>query len=187
MTEGTTFSRALIFHGYAATPEDHWFRWLAEELEHRSIRVTIPLLPDPHAPDAAAWGDVIESTLGGPDEKTVVIAHSLGCLAVLRYLCSLRADWRLAGLVLVSGFTKKLPALPELDGFISSDLDVSVVRQRVQKIAVLRSDNDGLVPPAFSDQLAVQLGIKAHVQERAGHFLAEDGVTDLPSILKWIN
>ncbi|WP_188552130.1 RBBP9/YdeN family alpha/beta hydrolase [Sediminivirga luteola] len=186
MTEGTRLSRALIFHGHAATPENPWFSWVADELEHHGTCAIIPPLPDPYAPETTAWEGTIESTLGEPDERTVVIAHSLGCLAVLRYLSSLRTDWNLGGLVLVSGFTRKLPALPELDGFITSGLDVSTVRQRVQKIPVLRSDNDGLVPSAFSDELATLLGVKAHVQSGAGHFLAEDGVTELPRLLDWI-
>jgi len=47
-----------------------------------------------------------------PDEGTVVVAHSLGCLSVLRRLRSLTGPWRLGTLVLVAGFLEPLPALP---------------------------------------------------------------------------
>jgi predicted alpha/beta hydrolase family esterase len=47
MTSGTTHERAIIFHGYGATPEDHWFGWLAERLEADGISTVIPAPPGP--------------------------------------------------------------------------------------------------------------------------------------------
>ncbi|WP_341974996.1 alpha/beta hydrolase [Microbacterium sp. LWO13-1.2] len=178
-TPRTTHQRALIFHGYGATPEDHWFGWLAEQLETESIRTAIPPLPHPLMPQTEQWEDDVRAAVKQPDEHTIVIAHSLGCLAVLRYLRSLPGAWRLGTLVLVSGFIDPLPALPELDGFIGGGCDVTELRDHIGRLVVVRSDNDSIVPPGHTDRLAEQLGISAQVVPGAGHFLAAEGITEL--------
>lgn len=180
MASRTTLRRAVIFHGYGATPEDHWFGWLARRLEADGIQTTTPALPGPLAPDAEQWETAARSALGTPDEQTIVVAHSLGCLTALRALHALPGSWRLGALVLVSGFLDTLPALPELDGFIADGCDPSELRDHVVRLVIIRSDNDPLVPPAHTDRLADLLGVTARVQPGAGHFLADDGITELP-------
>jgi len=178
----TTGRRALIFHGYGATPEDHWFGWLAGRLEADGIPVTVPALPGPLAPDRAAWEDAVRAALGAPAEGTIVVAHSLGCLAVLRALGSLEGPWRLGVLVLVAGFLDPLPALPGLDGFIAGGSEVAGLAEHIDRLVVLRSDRDDFVPTAHTDRLAALLGTRARIVEGAGHFLADDGVTALPAV-----
>ncbi|WP_454294905.1 RBBP9/YdeN family alpha/beta hydrolase [Salana multivorans] len=180
MTSRTTPQRAAVFHGYGATPEDHWFGWLAGRLETDGIETTIPALPHPLAPDGEQWEKVVRSALGTPDRHSVVIAHSLGCLTVLRALRSLPRSWRLGALVLVSGFVDALPALPELDRFIGDGCDLTGLQDHVDRIVVIRSDDDPLVPPPHTDRLADLLGVTVRVVPGAGHFLATDGITELP-------
>lgn len=178
----TTPRRAIIFHGYGATPADHWFGWLAEQLEDAGVRVTIPALPNPLEPDIRQWDDSIRAALGDPDEHVSVIAHSLGCLSVLRCLRSLVGPWRLGALVLVSGFLERLPVLPELDDFIGDGCDVTGLSDHVDRLVIVRSDNDSIVPPTHTDRLAEQLGTVARVVPAAGHFLAAEGITELPIV-----
>ena len=83
-------------------------------------------------------------------------------------------------LVLVSGFVGRLPVLPELDQFIQDGCDVSGIAEHIDRIVIIRSDDDPLVPPAITDRLAGLLGVSARVIAGAGHFLADDGVTALP-------
>ncbi|WFR84368.1 alpha/beta hydrolase [Arthrobacter sp. Y-9] len=187
MASTTTGRRALIFHGYGATPEDHWFGWLAQRLEDDGIPVTAPALPDPLSPDPVAWEDAVRTALGTPDAGTIVVAHSLGCLAVLRALGSLAGPWRLGTLALVAGFLDPLPALPELDGFIADGapvdrLAVAGLAEHLDRLVVLRSDRDEFVPTTHTDRLAALLGTEPQVVEGAGHFLADDGVTEAPAI-----
>lgn len=179
-TSGTTHERAVIFHGYGAAPADHWFGWLASQLEADGIQATIPALPNPLDPRPEPWEDSVRAALGVPDEHTIVVAHSLGCLSVLRYLRVLPGAWQLGTLVFVSGFTDRLPALPELDAFIGEGCDVTGLSEHIDRIVVIRSDNDSLVPPALTDRLAEQLGTSARVLTGAGHFLAAEGITELP-------
>ncbi|MFI0780087.1 RBBP9/YdeN family alpha/beta hydrolase [Streptomyces sp. NPDC021212] len=186
MTTGTTQRRASIIHGYGASPEDHWFGWLGEQLDAHGIVTTIPALPNPQDPDPAQWTEAVRTDVGTPDENTIVIAHSLGCLTVLRHLRSLPAPWRLGTLVLVSGFVDQLPALPELNSYIGDGCDVEELTHHVDRLTILRSDADPYVPPGHTDRLAGLLGISAEVVPGAGHFLASDGVTSLREALEAI-
>ncbi|MBW8483788.1 RBBP9/YdeN family alpha/beta hydrolase [Actinomadura parmotrematis] len=183
MADGTPSRQATIIHGYGATPGDHWFGWLAARLGEAGVRTAVPALPDPLAPDPARWAKAVDAAVGVPGEGAIVVAHSLGCLAVLRHLRSLREPWRLDALVLVAGFTDRLPALPELDSFIGDGCDVTDLADRVDRLAVLRSDADAAVPTALTDRLAERLGVAARIVPGAGHFLADEGVTQLPEAL----
>ncbi|MQY28774.1 RBBP9/YdeN family alpha/beta hydrolase [Nocardia aurantia] len=183
MTISTSRQRATVIHGYHATPADHWFGWLAAQLEAEGVAVTVPALPNPTDPDRHQWAAAVAAELGVVDEHSIVVAHSLGCLAVLRYLRSLTGAWRLGTLVLVSGFTDRLPALPQLDSFVGEGCAVAGLRDHVERLVVLRSDADPIVPAAHTDRLADLLGTGVIVVPGAGHFLASDGVVALPEAL----
>ncbi|WP_280234863.1 RBBP9/YdeN family alpha/beta hydrolase [Nocardia cyriacigeorgica] len=171
--------RAVIVHGYGATPDDHWFGWLAHALGSSGIAAEVPMLPEADAPDRTRWASVIERTVGTPDAATAIVAHSLGALTVLRHLAGLPHPWSLRRLVLVSGFLEPLPVLPELDEFIEGGCAVEGVRSSIGAVTVIRSDDDEIVPTAHTDRLAARLGVESVVVPGAGHFLADDGVTAL--------
>ncbi|MCO5996081.1 RBBP9/YdeN family alpha/beta hydrolase [Actinoallomurus rhizosphaericola] len=186
MTTGTTRRRASIIHGYGASPTDHWFGWLAEQLEADGIPTTIPALPNSQDPEPTQWVEAVRAEVGTPDENAIVVAHSLGCLTVLRHLRSVPGAWHLGTLVLVAGFLDRLPALPELDSYIGDGCDVDGLGDRIGRLTVIRSDADPIVPPDHTDRLADLLGVSAEVVPGAGHFLASEGVTSLPEVLKAI-
>lgn len=175
--------KAFIIHGYGAAPDDHWFPWLAAQLEEADISTQVPALPDPEAPHPDRWAAAVGTAMGIPDQNTAVVAHSLGCITVLRHLLTLSAPWRLGSLVLVSGFVDRLPALPILDSYIGDGLDLSSVHKHVDRVAVIRSDADPYVPIGHTDKLARLFGTEARVVPGAGHFLAADGVTALPQAI----
>ncbi|WP_432487290.1 RBBP9/YdeN family alpha/beta hydrolase [Kineococcus sp. SYSU DK018] len=200
--------RVVVVHGYAATPTDHWFTWLADQLTAAGVEVAVPALPDPQEPDAAAWlattAAAVEAA-GGVDEHTHLVAHSLGCVTVLRHLATLlpapgdsaaSGSWRLGGLTLVAGFTGPLPALPQLDGYLAEPatggvptLDEGVLQRiadRTRRLNVLRSERDVYVPTTATDDLAARLGTRAQVVDGAGHFTADDGITVLPPVLNTV-
>ena len=180
--------RAVIIHGYDATPTDHWFEWLAAQLESAGYNTAIPALPHSETPDAGAWEAVAGAAIGVPDQHTIVVAHSLGCLTTLRHLSSLSGEWQLGGLVLVAGFTEPFPKLPALQQFIDEQplvgCDLATIAKRVARLLVLRSDVDPIVPVERTDRLAQLLGTDVEVVAGAGHFLAQEGITTLPQALQ---
>ncbi len=175
-----SLSRAVIFHGYAATPADHWFGYLADRLEHEGIAVQVPALPDSDAPDFEQWVAAAVEAIGVPDEGTAIVTHSLGGVTVLHALDRIPADWRLGALMAVAGFVSPLPVLPELDSFTSTRPNVERTAFRTASRTVLLSDNDSYVPPALTLALGDALNAEAVTLAGAGHFLADDGVIALP-------
>lgn len=182
----TTPRRATIIHGYAASPDDHWFNWLAGQFEALGITTSIPALPDSEQPDADRWLEAVAAAVEPVDQDTILVAHSLGCLTALRYLATLPGDWRLGTLILVAGFLEPLPALPELDPFIADRPEVGRVAAHVGRVLALRSDADPYVPAEHTDRLAALLGVQTQVVAGAGHFLADDGIVELPDTLQYL-
>lgn len=177
-----TLARVLVIHGYGATPDAHWFPWLAEALRSRGVDVDVVELPAPDAPDARSWTEAVRVALGEPDPSTWIVAHSLGGITALRALAEQSAPWRLGGLVLVSGFTGRLASLPLLDAYLADDVDAEALVDRIGARFVLRSDADAYVPIEASDALARRLDARVHIEPGAGHFLADDGITRLPAL-----
>ncbi|MET3206240.1 UNVERIFIED_ORG: putative alpha/beta hydrolase family esterase [Arthrobacter sp. UYEF13] len=175
--------RVVIVHGYEAAPDANWFPWLQGALEAEGIVVTVVPLATPDAPDKAAWENAVRAALGEPHAKTGIVAHSLGAVTTLRVLAALPEPWELGSLVLVAGFTEPLDALPELDGYLATDVDVERLARSIAERTVIRSETDPFVPPAASDDLARRLDAQLQVHPGAGNFMTEDGVTRVPAVL----
>lgn len=177
-----SLSRVVIVHGYSATPADHWFGSLAEHLESAGIAVQVPALPDPEAPDLERWIAAVSQAVGAPDERTGIVTHSLGGVTTLHALDRVPDDWRLGAFVAVAGFVAPLPVLPELDSFTAVRPDVERTAARAAARSVLLSDNDTYVPAAHTVALGQALQAETITVPGAGHFLADEGVTALPSV-----
>ncbi|WP_271985429.1 RBBP9/YdeN family alpha/beta hydrolase [Pseudoclavibacter terrae] len=176
-------ARVIIVHGFRANVDAHWFPWLRDALADRGIEATSVELPLPEAPNAADWEREVALALGTPDERTWIVGHSLGAVTALRALAAQLGDWRLGGVVFVSGFTGTLDTLPDLDDYLAEDVDAERVAERISTRVVIRSDDDTLVPAAASDALARRLSAEVRVQPGAGHFLEATGMTSLPVVL----
>lgn len=183
--------RAFIIHGWGATPADHWFAWLAAGLKARGYAVDVFPLPESRRPDFAAWQRTLAEHIGTPQPNDLFVAHSLGNITLLHYLSQTRAR-RIGGLVLVSGFAGKLPALPAIEGYsidayaAQARLDLPAIRRMTPNIACIVSSNDPIVAPAESLKLAESLGTRVITVPNGGHFLASDGFTALPQVLQAI-
>lgn len=179
--------RAFIIHGYGATPEDHWFSWLAQQLQAAGVATAIPALPDPEQPDFDRWQAALATHLGTPDAETFYVAHSLGTISLLHFLSAARPA-QTGGIFLVSGFDGRLPALPVIGDFNvdayadRARIDHAALRAMTPQIHHIISDNDRAVAPERSLQLAERLGGTVHRVANGGHFLASDGFRTLPPL-----
>ena len=179
--------KAFIIHGYGATPQDHWFPWLAQQLQDAGLAVSPPAMPDAEQPDFARWQEAFATHIGTADAQTLFIAHSLGTISLLHYLSATRPA-QLGGIVLVAGFGARLPELPTIGGFAidayidQARLDDAALRALTPHTHHLISSNDYVVAPANSEALAARLGGTVHRVADAGHFLAADGITTLPTV-----
>ncbi|MEJ5118921.1 alpha/beta fold hydrolase [Gluconobacter cerinus] len=174
----------VIIHGYTANPRANWFPWLATELETTGAVVTVPAMPSPFEPKLEEWLATIKATVSPLKGKVTLIGHSLGCITLLRYLMSCPETETIAGYVLVSGFDRTLSTLPTLRSFTEETLDYEALRNRSPFRISIFSDNDSIVDPEVSRDLAVSLHTEQIEIPAGGHFLDKEGFTQLPALLK---
>ncbi len=183
--------RAIIVHCWEGYPEYCWYQSTKQELEAAGFEVQVPAMPDTEHPKMLTWVTKLQEVIGEPDGETYLIGHSVGCITVLRYLESLADEQRVAGVVLVAGFSEKLgEGYEEIDNFFATPVDFDQVRSRTNKFVAIVSDNDPYVPmrhgEIFRDQLGAELIIKHEMGHFSGHVDDEASCDQLPEVAEAI-
>jgi predicted alpha/beta hydrolase family esterase len=187
--------RAFIFHGYLGYPEEAWQPWLKRELEKRGFAVALPAMPHPDRPVMAEWIRFIEDLIGEPDEETVLVGHSLGVQAVLRYLEKLgRAGKSVGRTVLIAGMfpfgmseeaaDQRTGGDPTLRPWLTTSVDPEPVRRAMGTCTVILSDTDPIIPVEQAKaSFQTSLDAMVIVEHGKGHFNEDDHITELPIAL----
>lgn len=181
--------KVYIVHGYQASPNDHWFPWLSRKVHaagHFSKRV---MLPESSQPNFDAWQQSLALQIPHLNEDTIIVAHSLGCAAVLHYLTQhfQTAAKNIQAGIFVSGFAAPLSTIPELNEFIAAAKLDSVKLQTSMPLAFcLLSSNDPIVPPPLTLQLSHLLNAQCFEVKKAGHFMRKDGYSEFDEIWELI-
>lgn len=173
-----------IIHGYTASPESHWFPWLEQQLKPQGVAVSRLAMPDADHPSPTTWVDYLNEKVTQHDQNSFFVAHSLGCITLLRHLETQDANKKIGGMILVAGFADALSLLPELDPFTRAPLKLDHLVQVAPQRTVLASRNDPIVPYPQSAALSRQLQAKLLTVANAGHFLGQDGFSQLPLVLE---
>lgn len=172
-------SKAYLIHG-TSTRDDDWFPWL-EKAVAPAIELDRIWLPDSFNPDPKEWANAIDDQIphaGG--QSVTMVAHSLGCIAALRFVE--RHALQNVKLVLVGAFAEPLPSYPQLDEFVTPPLDFNNVRAKVGRATVITAQDDPIAPYQDSVAVANQIGAKLIVRPTGGHFLSDDGYTEFPLV-----
>ena len=180
--------RVYIIHGWDGYPEEGWFPWLKKELEERGFAVQVPPMPHPEKPTIEDWVSCVSNVVGEPDEETYFVGHSMGNQAILRYIEGLPAGAKVGGAVFVAGFFE-LTGLDEEEQkiakpWLETPIDCTKVKQHANKFVAIFSDNDPFVSLRNKELMEQRLGAKTIVEKGKGHFSGDDGVKELPSVLR---
>ena len=184
--------RAVIVHGWDFNPSMHWYPWLREELEKRGYEVGIPEMPNTSEPKIEVWVAHLKKIIETIDENTLFIGHSIGCQTIMRYLESLPAQLKIKKVIFIAGWCK-LENLEDEEvvriakPWLQTPINFEEIRQKIQNLTVFLSDNEpyGCVEEN-TNIFKEKLGAKVIILEKKGHFTQEDGVTQIPEILKEI-
>ena len=181
----------VILHGSLGTPTDNYFPWLSEELKKMKHEVVCPQLPTPEGQEVEKWVTMIKNTvdsLGGPDEETVFVAHSMSPLAVCHYLNSI--DKRVKACFFTSGFADnrgfKEPFLSLSQSFVDRPIDWQKVKRNCQNIVCFVGDNDPYVPSEILKEFSKVCGGEFIIIPGGGHLNSEFGFTKFPLLLETI-
>jgi len=171
-----------IIHGYTSSSNAEWFPWLKRMLIDKGINVIVFDMPNPNAPDALQWIEHLEKNIKEVTKDTYFVAHSLGCITLLRYLEKLSGNTEIGGVILASGFDKKIPKYPVFDHFISENLNISKIIRMVKNRFVFTAPNDIHVPYKISCELAQHFDAELVTIENGGHFIGQEGFLEFPQV-----
>jgi len=177
--------RIYIIHGWEGSPESNWFPWLRRELEKRGFEVTIPEMPNADHPVFSEWLEHMQKVVKNPDQNTFLVGHSLGVIAILKFLEALAPDRKIGGAVLVAGFPEPI-GYKELDSFFASPLKYKKIKQAAGRFAAINSDDDPYVPLRNGEILEEKLGAELTIFPKGSHLNQGAGFTKLPIVMESI-
>jgi predicted alpha/beta hydrolase family esterase len=163
-----------------------WYPWIQDQLADAPQQVEVVELPRPSAPVIDDCVAALGSALGTDPEalrSTLLIGHSVGCQALMRYLASLRPGQAGPALLCVAGWWSVDSPWPTIEPWISTPIDLASLRANTSRIVVLLSDNDPFTADWRANQLLWEQRVGAQVEISSGgrHFNAseEPAVLDL--------
>lgn len=154
-----------------ASPKDNWFPYLEQQLSKLGITVINRQFPDAMLARSEYWLPFIKQL--GADEHTILIGHSSGAIAALRYA----ETKRILGSILVSAYMTDLGLASErISGYFSKSWDWAAIKANQQWIVQFASSDDPLIPIAQARNLHECLGSEYYEYNDQKHF----GYGDFP-------
>ncbi|MBU1038771.1 alpha/beta hydrolase [Patescibacteria group bacterium] len=175
--------QAVIIHGFGGSPDNGFKGWLKNELEQAGWTVFNPQMPNPKQPLQQDWVNTIIQNIPNPDQQTYLVGHSLGCIAILRYLEQLPNNIKIGGVFLVAGFSQMLKdaKYQPLANFFNKPIAWPKIKQVCPNLICFFSNNDWAVPAKQITPFKQQ-GAKIIILPDRGHFSDNDGCINLPEL-----
>lgn len=159
--------KAILIHGNGGcTAGDIWLPWVERELTKMGIDVINQTFPDNIKARATYWLPHLESL--GADERTILIGHSSGAVAAMRYA----ETHRLLGSVLVGVCHTDLgDSFEAASGYYAAPWKWDKIRHHQQWIGIFNSTDDPHIPIAEPRFVAAQLRCSYFEFTDRGHFV----------------
>jgi|TARA_B100001971_G_C18249162_1_gene576765 predicted alpha/beta hydrolase family esterase len=159
--------RVLIIHGWESNSREHWFSEEKERLEKLGYEVVVPDMPNTLHPQKEEWVEVIKDF--HPDKESILIGHSLGGSAILRYLEEVTE--KVGKCILIASPIRKLGSgYEEIENFLEPDFDWEIIKKSCEKFVVLNQTEDPAVPLQHGRDLAKYLNAKLEIVKDNDHF-----------------
>lgn len=177
--------KVFIIHGFQASPNRNWFPWLMEELSKEKIYACSLPMPTPDNPIKSEWIKAVNDTVPVPTEEIFLVGHSLGVLAILRYLETLPKDSKIGGAILVSGPISKITreGHEPVNAFMNPLFNFDNIKNACKDFVIIHGDNDPFVPFSDAEYLADKLSCELISIPNGGHLNGTDGFYKLPEAL----
>jgi uncharacterized protein len=184
--------RVYIIHGWDGSPEEPMLQWLKSAYEKKGYEAMVPAMPDSAVPKIDSWVKKLKDTITAGGD-TILIGHSIGCQAILRYLETLPAGIVVASAILIAPWMALDMRTIKEEGeegveiarpWMETPIDFPKVRSHIRNAVAIFSDNDPYVPLDQKEIFEKELGAEIVIEHAKGHFTASDGVSILPSALR---
>ncbi|MFL5345598.1 MAG: RBBP9/YdeN family alpha/beta hydrolase [Hyalangium sp.] len=136
----------VIVPRWAGRPDTDFYVWLEAKLREApqgfsSVRTLD--MPNPAQPTIPGWVGALSAAVGPtPAPSTVLMGHSVGCQAVIRYLATLPPGHVIDGVLLVAAWWDVDKPWESLVPWVETPVDLERVRAAARRFVVLLSDND---------------------------------------------
>lgn len=155
----------LILHGWNALPAEHWFPKAKEKFERSGFKVEVPEMPGGYFPKKEEWVKTIANF--NPDENWVLMGHSLGGVAILRYLEEKVKP--ISQAILIATPYEPMQFKP-IENFFGNEFDWKKIRKNCQKFDIVNESNDSIIPLEHGQKFAKNLKGKLHILSGYSHF-----------------
>jgi pimeloyl-ACP methyl ester carboxylesterase len=171
--------KVILIHGNGgSTAGDIWLPFLERELTALGLAVINRTFPDNVKARARFWLPFLEEL--GADEHTIVIGHSSGAVAAMRYA----ETHRLLGSILVGVCHSDLGDAGEAaSGYYQAPWQWQEIRANQQWIAIYQSADDPHIPVAEARFVAAQLKCSYFEFTDRGHFVDSH---EFPEVVAYI-
>ncbi|XP_030050601.1 serine hydrolase RBBP9 isoform X1 [Microcaecilia unicolor] len=167
--ERLTPKKAVIVPGNGAGNVESclWYGWTRKRLEKiPNFQCLLRNMPDPVTARESQWLPFMESELQC-DERTVIIGHSSGAAAAMRYA----ETHKVYAIILVSAYTSDLGDDNErASGYFNRPWQWEKIKQNCQLIVQFGSTDDPFLPWDEQQAVADGLGADLHKYTDRGHF-----------------
>ena len=178
--------KVLIIHGFEGKPNGGWRPWLMGELEKQDIYCGSLVMKSPFTPKSTEWVKEIDFNVKKfPKDKIILIGHSLGVPAILKYLQNTKSK-NILGSLLVSGPYKddrKGKVKEVLKTFFPVKWDFKKIKNSCKKFTIVHGSNDPAVHFSHAEFFAQELNGKLVCVKNGGHLNGSAGFYTLPEAL----
>jgi predicted alpha/beta hydrolase family esterase len=174
--------KAILIHGNGgSTPNDNWFPYLKTELEKIGIETKALQFPDAVLARTSYWLPFLQSLK--PDENTIIIGHSSGAIAAMRYA----EKHPLLGSVLVGSYHTDLGIETEkISGYFDLPWNWEAIKNNQQWIIQFASTNDPWIPVEEARYVRDHLNTDYHESSYEGHYGGDHYKPTFPEALEAI-
>jgi uncharacterized protein len=173
-------TKAILIHGNGGcTAGDIWLPWVERELTAAGVEVINRTFPDNVKARARYWLPFLEEL--GADDQTILIGHSSGAVAAMRYA----ETHRLLGSVLVGVCHTDLGDAGEAaSGYYQAPWQWDRIRNNQRWMGIFQSSDDPLIPVAEARFVAAQLKCSYFEHNDRGHFIDSPEFPELVAFVK---
>ncbi len=178
----------VLMHGKNTNPNKKWYAWLADEMKKAEIKFVAPILPNADDPEINEWMNELDKIKS--NKSSILIGHSRGGVAILRWLEKQPKNLKIKKVILVatnSGDSFKRNKTENNKGFFTKDgYDFGKIKQHCDDLVVLHSEDDEWVPFEAGEENAKGLNAKFLRFKNRGHFGSQLPKQEIPELLEEI-
>lgn len=160
--------RAMIIPGNQnAAMSQFWYPYLKKELEKIGVEAIAKNMPDPELARKAYWLPFIEEQTDG-DKQTILIGHSSGAVAILRYL----ENHKIEGAAIIGAcYTDLGDEKERASGYYDNPWQWEKIKQNAKWIIQFASAYDPYIPLDEARYVRDKINPEYYEYTDRGHFM----------------